>query len=122
MVRLPLWSRDLSTAARAILGAASLALASLGALGCGTPPQPAKKPTANAADSAEHASIEQGRKKIDDANRAINEKKYDRARKLLAEAADLKVESQRFEIDEALEKLDKREAKLWANDIEEKIK
>src|SRR4051812_43499211 len=122
MVRLPSWSRDVATAARAILGAASLALASLGAIGCGAPPPPIKKSAATAADPAEQAKLDQGRKKIDDANRAINEKKYDRARKLLKEASELGVESQRFEIEEATEKLDKREAKLWANEVDEKLK
>src|SRR5262245_36707357 len=106
MPRLPLRSHDLTPFARAILGAVSLALASLGAAGCGTPPPP-KKPTPNSAiDPKEQASLDEGRKKIDDANRAINEKKFDRARKLLKEAADLHVESQLFEIEETTEKLD----------------
>jgi len=122
MPRLPLRSHDLTPFARAILGAVSLALASLGAAGCGAPPPP-KKPTPNSAiDPKEQASLDEGRKKIDDANRAINEKKFDRARKLLKEAGDLHVESQRFEIEETTEKLDKREAKLWANEVDEKIK
>src|SRR5262245_38888711 len=82
-LRFPSWSPRLSTAARAVLGAASLALASIGALGCGSPPPAVKKGPATAADPSEQGKIDQGRKKIDDANRAFNEKKYDRARKLL---------------------------------------
>jgi hypothetical protein len=111
----------LSTSVRAALGAVSLALGALGSLGCGEPEAVAKGP-ATAADPGEQAKIEQGRKKIDDAGRAMNEKKYDRARKLLTEAAALALESQRFEIETAVDKLDKREAKLWANEVEGKFK
>lgn len=111
----------ISTSARAVLGAVSLALAAFGALGCGEP-EPLKKGPSTAADPAEQARIEQGRKKIDDAGRAMNEKKYDRARKLLTEAAELAIESQRFEIETAIDKLDKREAKLWANEVADKFK
>jgi hypothetical protein len=106
---------------RAVLGAVSLALAGLGAAACGDPPV-AKKDPATAADPGEQAKIEQGRKLIDDAGRAMNEKKYDRARKLLTEAAALTIESQRFEIETAVDKLDKREAKLWANEVADKFK
>jgi hypothetical protein len=111
----------LPTSARAVLGAVSLALAALGSLGCGDP-EPVKKGPTTAADPGEQARIEQGRKKIDDAGRSMNEKKYDRARKLLAEAAELAIESQRFEIETAVDKLDKREAKLWANEVADKFK
>ncbi|MEP7126807.1 MAG: hypothetical protein ABJE95_38105, partial [Byssovorax sp.] len=109
----------LSTSARSLLGAVSLALAALSSLAsvaCGDP-VPVKKGPTTAADPGEQAKIEEGRKKIDDANRAMNEKKYDRARKLLTEAAQLAIESQRFEIETAIDKLDKREAKLWANEV-----
>ena len=111
----------LPTSARAVLGAVSLALAALASVGCGEP-EPLKKDPSTAADPGEQAKIEEGRKKIDDAGRAMNEKKYDRARKLLAEAAALAIESQRFEIETAVDKLDKREAKLWANEVAEKFK
>ena len=111
----------LPTSARAVLGAVSLALATLGSIGCGEP-EPVKKGPSTAADPGEQAKIEEGRKKIDDAGRAINEKKYDRARKLLTEAAALAIESQRFEIETAIDKLDKREAKLWANEVADKFK
>lgn len=115
------FSLPTSTSVRAVLGAVSLALGALGSLGCGEP-EPLKKGPSTAADPAEQAKIEQGRKKIDDAGRAMNEKKYDRARKLLTEAAELGIESQRFEIETAVDKLDKREAKLWANEVEGKFK
>ena len=114
----------LPTSTRAVLGAVSLALAafcSLGDLGCGAP-EPVKKGPSTAADPGEQAKIEEGRKKIDDAGRAMNEKKYDRARKLLTEASQLAIESQRFEIETAVDKLDKREAKLWANEVADKFK
>lgn len=111
----------LSTSLRAVLGAVSLALGALGSLGCGEP-EPLKKGPSTAAEPGEQAKIEQGRKKIDDAGRAMNEKKYERARKLLTEAAELGLESQRFEIETAVDKLDKREAKLWANEVADKFK
>jgi len=111
----------LSSSVRAVLGAVSLALGALGSLGCGEP-EPIKKGPSTAADPGEQAKIEQGRKKIDDAGRAMNEKKYDRARKLLTEATELNLESQRFEIETAIDKLDKREAKLWANEVADKFK
>lgn len=111
----------LSISVRAALGAVSLALGALGSLGCGEP-EPLKKGPTTAADPGEQATIEQGRKKIDDAGRAMNEKKYDRARKLLTEASALNLESQRFEIETAIDKLDKREAKLWANEVADKFK
>jgi ribosomal protein L22 len=114
----------LPTSARALLGAVSLAFAALGSVGsvgCGEP-EPVKKGPSTAAEPGEQAKIEAGRKKIDDAGRAMNEKKYDRARKLLTEASELAIESQRFEIETAVDKLDKREAKLWANEVADKFK
>jgi hypothetical protein len=106
-----------------LLGATALALGGLGAAGCGDPPENGgKKPPNTAGDVGESAKIAEGRKKIDDATRAVTEKKYDRARKLLKEASDLGLESQRFEIEEAVDKLDKKEAKLWANEVSDKFK
>jgi len=80
---------------------------------------PEKKAPVTAADPGEQAKIDQGKKLLRDANDALNEKKYDRARKLLHEASELGNESQRFEIDEAGDKVDKRQAKLWANEVED---
>lgn len=92
------------------------------AAGCGGEPTPKPKTADTQVDAAaEKEKIGKGRRKIDDANRAYNSKNYDKARKLLREAADLGVESQRFEIDEALEKIDKRQAKLFANEAAEKL-
>ena len=75
-----------------------------------------------AVDPAEQARIDQGKKLIKDANDAIAEKNYDKARKLLAQATKLGNESQRFEIEEAQDKLDKRQAKLWANEVDDSFK
>jgi hypothetical protein len=97
-----------------VLGAA-LAIA-----GCGDE-EHSKKPPATPLDGSEQAKIETGRRKLDQASEATNNKEFDRARKLLNEAHDLGVESQRFEVEEALERLDKREAKLFANEAAEKL-
>ncbi len=83
---------------------------------------PEKKGPVTAADPGEQAKLDQGKKLIHDANDALNEKKYDRARKLLRQAAELGNESQRFEIEEAGDKVDKRHAKLWANEVDESFK
>jgi hypothetical protein len=81
-----------------------------------------KEPVTPAVDPAEQAKLDQGKKLIAEANDAFAEKKYDRVRKLLAQAAALGNESQRFEIEEAQEKLDKRQAKLWANEVDDRFK
>jgi hypothetical protein len=122
MLPLPAWSRALSTAARALLVTASLTLVALGALGCAEEAPVKKPPKTSEVDSAEHEKLEKERKTIAEANRAINEKKYARARKLLREAAALGAPSQRFEIEMATAKLDKREAKLIASDVSDKLK
>ena len=102
-----------------LFGAASLAL-SLLAAGCEE--QPAQKGPKNALDAAEQARIRQGRKLLVQAEDAINEKKFDVARKALRKAEQLSVESLRFEIEETIEKVDKRHAKLWANEVAEDFK
>lgn len=85
---------------------------------------PSKKPPkaeGETSDSGEQAKIAEGRKKIDQATSAIGSKAFKKARKLLNEAKSLGVESQRFEIEEALEKLDKREAKVASQGASEKL-
>jgi hypothetical protein len=104
---------------RRILQAASLALLALAATGCEEQTPEKKGPATPADDPAEAKKIEQGKKLIRSANEAINEKNYDKARKLLGQARELGVESLTFEIDEAMEKVDKRQAKLWANEVSE---
>lgn len=101
--------------------AAAIALASLaGSVGCGEPPAVGPAPE-GAIDAAEQAKIDQSRKKIDEAALAIDEKRYADARKLLDEATALRIESHGFEISEQAEKLDKREAKLWANEVSDQL-
>jgi hypothetical protein len=95
--------------------------ASLGALGCGEPP-PVKQPTEGNVDAAENAKIRKSDKLMADANRALNGKSYDKARRLLREASALGVESHRFEISEIADKVDKRQAKLWSNEMGERFK
>jgi hypothetical protein len=98
-----------------------MALASLGAVGCDEAPATKKGP-ASANDPGEQRKFDEGRKLIDGAVRALSEKKFDKAREMLRKAAELNNESQRFEIEETTEKLDKREAKLWANEVSEPLK
>jgi hypothetical protein len=99
---------------------ASLSVFALAAVGCEE--EPGKKGPVTAADPAEQGRIEQGKKLIADAREAFSDKKYDDARKMLRKAAELNVESQRFEIEEATDKVDKRQAKLWANEVDEDFK
>lgn len=91
--------------------------------GCGEAPPPPRDPTDSpAVDAAEQGKIEKSKTKIAEANRALTAKSYEKGRKLLKEAAKLEVESHRFDITELMEKIDKREAKLWSNEAEEKLK
>lgn len=100
--------------------AASFALLALGGSGCEEPP-PVKGP-ANAVDAAEQARIDKGKKLIAQATDEYNEGKYDAARRTLVKAQELNVESLRFRIDEELEKVDKRQAKLWSNEVSDDFK
>lgn len=77
---------------------------------------PPPKDPSSKLDAAEQAKILKSRQKIDGANEALDTKKYDQARKLLREAAEIGVESHKFEIEETAERIDKRQAKLWANE------
>jgi hypothetical protein len=101
--------------------AASLSALALAPAACEDEAPAAKSPT-TVVDPAEQAKIDQGVKLIKAANDALNDKKYDDARKLLGKALALGVDSQRFEIEEATEKVDKRQAKLWANEVDEAFK
>ncbi|WP_438030482.1 hypothetical protein [Sorangium sp. So ce233] len=91
----------------------ALVLAALpAAAGCAA--EPAARPEPRPAVTAETARIEQSRRRIDDASRALSDKRYADARALLDGASGLGVDSHRYEIGELREKLDRREAKLWA--------
>jgi hypothetical protein len=83
---------------------------------------PVKKPASTAIDPSEQAQVEKSRHLIDEANRQMAAKRYDDARKFLKQAAALQVESQRYEIEETVDKLDKHQAKLWANEVADKLK
>ncbi|MCK6592624.1 MAG: hypothetical protein L6Q76_34140, partial [Polyangiaceae bacterium] len=93
---------------------------SLAVVGCGEPP-PVKQPE-NGADAAEMAKIRKSDKLMADAKTALRAKSYDKARTLLRQASALGVESHRFEISEIAEDVDKRQAKLWSNEMEERFK
>jgi hypothetical protein len=100
----------------------SLALVALAISACGGDPKPEPQAASTGGDSEEMARIEKSKKKIAEANRAIDSKNYEKARKLLKEAEKLGVESHRFEISEALEKSDKRQAKLFVNEAQDPLK
>jgi hypothetical protein len=87
--------------------------------GCSDPP-PVKEPTTSN-DGAEQGKIAKSRAKIDEAEATYTAKNYEKARLLLREASALAVESHRFEIEELAEKVDKRHAKLWSNEVAERF-
>lgn len=93
----------------------ALAVLMLAAVPACEEPPPPKDPSSQI-DPAEKAKIGKSRSKIDAGSEALDTKNYDEARKLLREAAELAVESHKFEISELQEKLDKRQAKALANE------
>lgn len=98
-------------------GALAALLLALAPVACEETPPP--KDPSSKIDPAEQAKIKKSREKIDAAKDALDSKGYDQARKLLREATELGVESHKFEIEETAEKLDKRQAKLFANEAHE---
>jgi hypothetical protein len=87
---------------------------------CGPPPAPPKVESAE--DRAEKDKFKKAKALIDKANVAYGDKDFDKARKFLREASEVGVESLSFQIKEETEKVDKRHAKLWANELEEPLK
>jgi hypothetical protein len=114
--------RSLLTTLRTSIVLAAAVLAFVSAAACADETGEKKGPATPAVDPAEQARIDEGRKLIKQANDAYSEKAYDRVRKLLRQAAELNIESQRFEIEEAQERLDKKQAHMWANEVEETFK
>lgn len=94
------------------------ALATLTA--CEEPP-PAKPPK-TPAEIDEHNRIEKSHALIADAKRAMKSRSYDKARKHLRAAAEIGVESDRFEISQITEEADKGQAKLWATEMTDRFK
>jgi hypothetical protein len=101
--------------------AAALALVPLAAAGCEEGTGERKGP-ATPVDPAEAAKIEAGKKLLAEADDALADKNFDKARKALKKALAVGVESQRYQIEEALEKVDKKHAKLWANEVDDDFK
>lgn len=99
---------------------ASLGLA-LFLTACGEAPPPPPATASDNAEAAEKARFERGQKKIAQAEAAAQDKDYDKARELLAEAKKVGVESQRYEIAEALERIDKRQAKGLVTSVQKKM-
>jgi hypothetical protein len=108
-------------AAALLVRFASLVVLAGSAVACGPSAEPVT-PAENREDSAEKARIDQAKKLIEKAESAYNDKDYDGARKHLAQARDLRVDSLEFRINEIGDKVDKRHAKLWANEVGETIK
>jgi len=100
-----------------LMRAATILALALAPAACEETPQP--KDPSKKLDATEVAKIQKSRQKIDGAKDALDTKNFDQARKLLREAAELGVESHKFEIEETAERLDKRQAKLWANEAHE---
>jgi len=100
--------------------AAALTLAATFAA-CGPPPPPPKPPESSE-ERAEKEKIKQAKALIAKADDAYSQKEFDEARKLLRQASDFGLPSLEFQIGEELEKVDKRHAKLWANEVEPALK
>lgn len=86
------------------------------------PPPPPPKKIESPEERAEKEKYLKAKALIDKAEVAYGDKDFDKARKLLREANDMKVDSLTFQIKEEMEKVDKRHAKLWANEVEEALK
>ncbi|UQA56404.1 hypothetical protein [Polyangium aurulentum] len=100
---------------------AALAALAGSAVACGSTPEPVA-PTDSGEDRAEKSRINQAKKLIEKSESAYADKDYDGARKYLGQARDLRVDSLEFQLNELGEKIDKRHAKLWANEVGEVIK
>lgn len=92
------------------------------AAACGGGEPPPKDSGSAAADKAEQGRFNEGKRKLDAANAAFGQKKYSEARKLLDEAKALNVEALSFDIATLSDKVDKKMAKLWANEVEDSFK
>jgi len=113
--------RAASPLTRLLAAAAMSAALVTSGIACGPPPAPVKKPE-SAEDRAEKAKIAEANKLIEQSNDAYNAKDYDKARMLLVQARELGVESLTFQIGEQMEKVDKRHAKAWANEVKDALK
>jgi len=87
---------------------------------CGPPPPPKKVESAE--ERADKEKFNKAKQLIDKSNAAYGDKDFDKARKLLREANEMGVEALTFQIKEETEKVDKRHAKLWSNEVEETLK
>lgn len=100
---------------------AAVAMLASSAIACGPKPPP-PKPAESAEDRAEKQKFDKATKLVEQANEAFRAKKLDEARELLAAASELQVSSLEYQINELSEKVDKRHAKLWANEVEDALK
>ncbi len=105
-----------------MVGARLATMACLGSVvvACGPPPAP--KPVESAEERAEKDKYRKAKALMDKADVAYGDKDFDKARKLLREANEMQVDSLTFQIKEEIEKVDKRHAKLWANEVDETLK
>ncbi len=96
-----------------------LALGSVAA--CGGAEPPPQNPV-SAEEKEEQRKFEEGKRKLNLANEAFASKKYAEARQLLEETKKLNVEALAFDISTLEDKIDKKVAKLWANESEDGFK
>lgn len=104
-----------------MVGARLTTLLWLGVTLSACPPPPPPKKVESPEERAEKDKYRKAKQLIDKANVAFGDKDFDQARKLLREANEMKVDSLTFQIKEEMEKVDKRHAKLWANEAEDSL-
>ncbi|HMY21468.1 MAG TPA: hypothetical protein PKA58_34330, partial [Polyangium sp.] len=104
-----------------IAGARLTTLLWLGASLTACPPPPPPKKVESAEERAEKEKYNKAKQLIDKANVAFGDKEFDKARKLLREANEMQIDSLTFQLKEEMEKVDKRHAKLWANEAEDAL-
>ncbi len=104
-----------------IAGARLTTLLWLGVSLTACPPPPPPKKVESAEERAEKEKYNKAKQLIDKANVAFGDKEFDKARKLLREANEMQIDSLTFQLKEEMEKVDKRHAKLWANEAEDAL-
>lgn len=121
-MRMPLVSGPDSLRRLVMVCARLATVVCLGATAASCTPPPAPTKIESPEERAEKDKYRKAKALMDKAEAALTEKDFDGARKLLRQANEMQVESLSFNIKEEMEKVDKRYAKLWANEAEETLK